>query len=292
MPPDQPPRWERQRPAWPSVPGIAPGGSGFCGIQKALCIGYSDGLPRFERLHKSPGSANGAGVASVCRGVASVLHRAASGAIFSTTCNIMQDKKQQILHRQHTVGERLRWLRDNNRKSLEAFGASIGYDKSYLSRLEGGRSGNPSQKFIDAICSKHLVSREWLLSGSGEPFQQDAIANATEPTKASCLEDRWQQVFSQQPADAKPEMESLMKTLCLVEGVQLLVREMPADQRLQKYQEVVDSPAITPVAQMFWLLVLTKAMRGVRLTPFGLSLVEAARKEQARQKRPQDAMQK
>ena len=191
-----------------------------------------------------------------------MLHRAASGSIFSTADNIMQHQNQKLLHSQQTIGERLRWLRESNRKSLEAFGAEIGYDKSYLSRLESGQSGNPSAKFLDALCSKHLVSREWLLSGSGEPFQWGVIANATEPAEVDSLESGWEQVFSQLPAGSKPVMESMVKTFCLVEGVRLLLREMPADQRLQKYQEVVESPSITPAAQVFWLLVLTKAMIG------------------------------
>jgi hypothetical protein len=67
---------------------------------------------------------------------------------------------------------------------------------------------------------------------------------------------------------------------------------MPDAQRLQKYQEVVESSSITPGAQVFWLLALTKAMSGIRLTPFGLSAVEAARKQPARRKRAQDATQR
>ena len=184
----------------------------------------------------------------------------------------MQHKKQQFLHSQQRVGERLRWLRENNRQSLEAFGAAIGYDKSYLSRLESGRSGNPSAKFVEALCSRYLVSREWLLSGSGDPFRQIPVANATEPLQVNSV---YEQLFSQLSAGSKPKIESLMKSLCIVECVQLLIREMPDAQRLQKYQEVVESPSITPGAQVFWLLALTKAMSGIRLTPFGLSLIGA-----------------
>lgn len=208
--------------------------------------------------------------------------------IFSSDDNFMQEKSNKLLQRQQTVGERLRWLREEQRKTLEAFGAEIGYDKSYLSRLERGRSGEPSLKFIDALCSKHSVSREWLLSGTGEPFIE-AVANATEPLAVSSVEE---QLLSQLSAGSRPQIESLMKSLCIVQGVQLLIREMPDAQRLQKYQEVVDSPAITPGAQVFWLLALTKAMRGIQLTPFGLSLVEAARKQPTRKKTIQDPMQK
>lgn len=217
-----------------------------------------------------------------------MLHRGASASMFSTTGNGMQQKNQQILHKQQPVGERLRWLRENNRQSLEAFGAAIGYDKSYLSRLERGHSRTPSLKFVDALCSKYPISREWLLSGSGEPFLE-AVANATQSLPASSVEE---QILSRLSVGSRPQLESLMKSLCIVEGVRLLILEMSDAQRLQKYQEVVDSPAITPGAQVFWLLALTKAMRGIQLTPFGISVVEAARKQPARQKKPQDAMQK
>ena len=210
-----------------------------------------------------------------------MLHRAASGSIFSSIRNSMQQKNQQILHSQQTIGERLRWLRESNRKSLEAFGAEIGYDKSYLSRLESGRSGNPSAKFLDALCSKLLVSREWLLRGYGDPFLEGAVENVAEPLQVDSVEEK---LLSQLSVASRPMIESVMKSLCIVQGVHLLIREMSNAQRLKKYREVMENTTITPGAQVFWLLALTKAISGIQPTPFGLALIRAGRDHT----RPQD----
>src|SRR5438309_1316998 len=67
-----------------------------------------------------------------------------------------------------TFAQRLRSVRERYGKTLEAFASSIGYNKGYISLLEGGKAKNPSLEFIEAVCAKYLVSRPWLEKGEGD----------------------------------------------------------------------------------------------------------------------------
>jgi len=69
-----------------------------------------------------------------------------------------------------SFGDRLHWLRTFKGFTLEEFGNQLGCHKSYLSRLESGGVEAPSEKFINRLCGLIRVDREWLLSGTGDPF--------------------------------------------------------------------------------------------------------------------------
>src|SRR5260370_42190154 len=77
-----------------------------------------------------------------------------------------------------TLATRLRWLREGLGLTLTAFSAQIGYNKSYLSRLESGDSANPTERFIEAVCGKFMIFRDWLTAGKGAPVIPGAIVKA------------------------------------------------------------------------------------------------------------------
>ena len=157
----------------------------------------------------------------------------------------------KLLHTQPTLAQRLRWLRENVGQSIEAFGVEIGFDKSYLSRLERGESENPSVRFIDAVCSKYPVSREWLTQGKGDPLPTDAVANATRAVD-------WAKISSHMSLAAKT-MESVEGELSTIEVLRLIMRDMPTKERLKKSLEVMEHPSIQPGAKPLWIKALLKA---------------------------------
>src|ERR1017187_1964608 len=47
-----------------------------------------------------------------------------------------------------SLGERLRWLRDFKELTVRSFAERVDCDPAYLSKLENGKSKNPSARFI------------------------------------------------------------------------------------------------------------------------------------------------
>lgn len=82
-----------------------------------------------------------------------------------------------------TFGSRLRWVREQYDLTLEQFGEQIGVGRSYVSKLENGKSKNASEWFIESACSQLHLQREWLLTGKGEPFTHDALNQAAKQGK-------------------------------------------------------------------------------------------------------------
>ena len=146
-----------------------------------------------------------------------------------------------------TLGERLRWVREGMGLSLEAFGAAIGYDKSYLSRLESGKTANPSADFIESVCNKFMVLRDWLLAGKGQPVMQDAIVRVSSEVDGSSLVPRVGMAIG---------MESELGT---VQVVRLLMKDLPPPERLKKGTELMGDPSITAVAKQYWATVFLRA---------------------------------
>jgi transcriptional regulator with XRE-family HTH domain len=157
----------------------------------------------------------------------------------------------KILHTQHMLAERLRWLRENVGQSMEAFGAEIGFDKSYVSRLERGESESPSSRFIDAVCSKYPISREWLMQGTGDPIPKGEVENATKAVD-------WAKISSHMSLAAKT-MESVEGELSTVEVLRLIMRDMPLRDRIKKSLEIMQHPSIKPGAKPLWLKAMLKA---------------------------------
>lgn len=153
-----------------------------------------------------------------------------------------------ILHEHRSIAGRLRFVREKFGQSLEAFGAEIGYDKSYLSRLESGKTSNPSVEFIEAVCSKFLVSRPWLESGTGNPF----VADATTPVD-------WKKIMSHMSLTAKG-FHYVEKEMSTVSVISILLRGLPLRDQMHKVLEIIDNPSITPGAKPYWLKVTLEAI--------------------------------
>src|ERR1039458_1332797 len=83
-------------------------------------------------------------------------------------------------HNAGHLGERLRWLRRQDRLTLEALARRLGITRSYLSKLGTGSSDNPSQPLMSMICQTYGVSRVWLLNGRGQPFEAEYLNRAAE----------------------------------------------------------------------------------------------------------------
>lgn len=88
------------------------------------------------------------------------------------------------------LADRIKWVREQKGWSLARLGDETSYDKSYISRLESGKSENPSVKFLDKFCKALTVDRDWLLTGKGQPFaSQSTQAPAGEPGLESLYSD-------------------------------------------------------------------------------------------------------
>ncbi|MCZ7636246.1 MAG: hypothetical protein M5U12_09550 [Verrucomicrobia bacterium] len=54
--------------------------------------------------------------------------------------------------------------------TLDEFGREVLLGKAYLSKLERGRRLGLSTRSVDLICGRLRVKREWLVEGTGDPF--------------------------------------------------------------------------------------------------------------------------
>jgi transcriptional regulator with XRE-family HTH domain len=151
------------------------------------------------------------------------------------------------LHNLKTLGERLRWVREGMGLSLEAFGAAIGYDKSYLSRLESGKTANPSAAFIESVCNKFMILRDWLLAGKGQPVMEDAIVKLAGEIDPSRLVSRVGMAIA---------MEWELDT---VQVIRLLMKDLPLPERLTKGTELLRDPSIKASAKEYWATVFLRA---------------------------------
>lgn len=74
------------------------------------------------------------------------------------------------------VNDRIRLIRSEMGLSQSEFGERIGVKKSVVSTMESGRT-NVTARNMDLICKEFNVSREWLLTGSGEMFLPEATGS-------------------------------------------------------------------------------------------------------------------
>lgn len=179
------------------------------------------------------------------------------------------------LHKQQTIGQRLRILRESVGQSMEAFGLEIGFDKSYLSRLERGEAESPSTRFVDAVCSKYPVSRDWLMEGIGDPIPTGVVENATQNAVD------WTKISSHMSLAAKT-MESLQGELSTVEVLRIIMRGLPVNERVKKTLEVMQDPSVRTLAKPLWLKAMLRASIDPEVPPNSPALVGAGPDEGGR----------
>lgn len=72
------------------------------------------------------------------------------------------------------INERIKQIRKAQNLSMKAFGEKIGISSPSVARIESGEN-NPSEQTIRAICSEFNVNREWLETGEGQPYKENAL---------------------------------------------------------------------------------------------------------------------
>jgi len=65
------------------------------------------------------------------------------------------------------IGDRIKQIRKENKKSQDAFGEIIRIGKSAVSKLENGEN-SPSDQTVTLICNEFNINEEWLRYGTGE----------------------------------------------------------------------------------------------------------------------------
>ncbi len=68
-----------------------------------------------------------------------------------------------------TQGERIKYLRKDQKLTLEKFGECLGVSKTAISRLEN-EERNLTEQMFRSICREFNVREEWLRTGEGEMY--------------------------------------------------------------------------------------------------------------------------
>jgi transcriptional regulator with XRE-family HTH domain len=71
------------------------------------------------------------------------------------------------------IGDRIKLVRKRLGASQRNFAAALGISNAYVSQLEKGQY-TPSEQLILSICRGFNVRREWLETGKGEPWGENA----------------------------------------------------------------------------------------------------------------------
>lgn len=107
-----------------------------------------------------------------------------------------------------TIGDRIREIRKNMKRSQESFGDQIGISGAAVSKLESGIN-TPTAQTIKSICSTYNVNKMWLETGEGEIYDTEddeeleiALDFMTESEKAifrmahkKLTEDDWKKLY-------------------------------------------------------------------------------------------------
>lgn len=95
------------------------------------------------------------------------IHRHIDGVvrIVNTCLCIKTHMRLGVSKDKDTFGARIRQLRERLGLSMLAFAKAVGFDRSYVHRIESGKADNPSLKFIEAVAVKFGIDREWLVGG-------------------------------------------------------------------------------------------------------------------------------
>ena len=68
-----------------------------------------------------------------------------------------------------TIGDRVRILRKDLRKTQKEFGEKIGLKPNSVSDIESGKN-NLTEQTANAICREYNANKEWILSGMGDMY--------------------------------------------------------------------------------------------------------------------------
>lgn len=71
----------------------------------------------------------------------------------------------------NTIGERLKWLRKDQKLTQQAFADKLGLKRNTVGGYEIG-TVTMSDRTIGDVCAKFAVNESWLRSGEGDPYIQ------------------------------------------------------------------------------------------------------------------------
>lgn len=72
------------------------------------------------------------------------------------------------------MNERLKEVRRRANMTQAEFGASVGASRGMIAKFETGLVV-PDSSIIELICIKFNVNREWLETGQGQPYKENAL---------------------------------------------------------------------------------------------------------------------
>ena len=143
-----------------------------------------------------------------------------------------------------TPVKRLRWLRAFKELSVQEFADRADCDPGYISKLEHGKSKNPSRRFLARVAVNFRVNTDWLSTGKGDPFWD---ATKDEKTRAA-LPDWSKQKFQRIVAI----LDELPDALAAEAVIGHLLRDTTLEELQAIWHEVGALPSLPFTARLFW----------------------------------------
>lgn len=69
-----------------------------------------------------------------------------------------------------TIGERIKYIREDLDMSRATFGESLGVSGDVINNIERDRLKTTNDAILRLICKTHRVNYFWLTEGAGEPY--------------------------------------------------------------------------------------------------------------------------
>lgn len=110
------------------------------------------------------------------------------------------------------MNERIKFLRVALKLTQDSFARELGLKGSIISLWEHGERV-PSTQAILAICQTFHVSREWLLTGVGEMFEEREEKKLSEFTDDEIYTESMRRLFNNLPDSAKLAVERFADSL-------------------------------------------------------------------------------
>jgi transcriptional regulator with XRE-family HTH domain len=113
-----------------------------------------------------------------------------------------------------------------------AFSLSVGWTKSAISPLINGKAPLTADKSEKLLKALPQVNREWLLTGSGQPFSGTTQADTESEQPAATGQEEYQEPESENPREKReqflgPDFKEAMLRHIQLPGIPLATREMP-----------------------------------------------------------------
>lgn len=123
-----------------------------------------------------------------------------------------------------TLGKRIKEVREQARLDQGRFAKRIHSGQSYVSTIEADKT-QPSNKLIDLICSEFLITREWLLTGTGEMKQKDFKSFTAGKPEDLMKNEIWDFNRIMYDLKAKAEPEEFNKLLGMIYELYISIRK-------------------------------------------------------------------